>query len=92
MTQLIKRSDESKEGPDINVLHRRLVEFPKAWLSMKLPPYFYALVHDAVYDLAPSFVTSDLSRFKKPHEQCEWYRATLLITYFLMDSSFKDSK
>ena len=89
MTQLISRSKGTAEGPDINVLHHRLTEFPKEWLNPQLPSYFYALVHDTVYDLSASVNTSDLARFKRPYLQCEWYRATLLMTYFLMDSSFK---
>ncbi|WP_197482844.1 hypothetical protein, partial [Oleiphilus sp. HI0128] len=32
---------------------------------------------------------SELTRFKRPYEQCDWYRATMLIAYFLMDNSFK---
>lgn len=89
MTQLITRRNGSAEGPDINVLHHRLTEFPKEWLKPQLPSYFYALVHDALYDLSTSLRASELTRFKRPYEQCEWYRATMLIAYFLMDNSFK---
>ena len=89
MTQLITCSNGSAEGPDINVLHHRLTEFPKEWLKPQLPSYFYALVHDALYDLSTSLRASELTRFKRPYEQCEWYRATMLIAYFLMDNSFK---
>lgn len=92
MTQLISRSNHTGEGPDINVLHHRLTEFPKEWLAPQLPSYFYALVHDALYDLSTSVRASELARFKRPYGQCEWYRATLLIAYFLMDSSFKGFK
>lgn len=89
MTQWISRSNGTAEGPDINLLHHRLTEFPKEWLNPQLPSYFYALVHDAVYDLSASVNASDLARFNRPYKQCEWYRATLLMTYFIMDSSFK---
>lgn len=89
MTQFISRSGGSAEGPDINVLHHRLTEFPKEWLSPQLPSYFYALVHDALYDLSTSVNAAESTRFKRPYEQCDWYRAAMLIAYFLTDNSFK---
>ena len=80
---------QSREGPDINTLHHRLTEFPKEWISPKLPNYFTALVHDAIYDHCNSVSASDLNIFRRPHQQCEWYRMSLLIAFFICDESFE---
>lgn len=81
---------QSREGPDINILHHRLTEFPKEWMSSELPDYFVALIHDAIYSRCYSISASDLNIFRRPPKQCDWYRMSLLIAFFLSDESFDE--
>ncbi len=83
-------ASQAQEGPDINILHHRLTEYPKEWLTPVLPTYFIAIIHDAIYSRCPSVTTSELSAFRRPYQQCEWYRMSLLIAYFLADDSFEE--
>lgn len=89
MSEQINQHSASIEGPDINTLHHRLTEYPKEWMTPQPPSYFYALMHDAVFALSESVQVSSLARFNRPFAQCEWYQASLLVAYFLMDSGFK---
>lgn len=85
----IKKSNHGRsQGPDMNTLHHRLTDYPKEWMDSQLPSYFYTIVHDSIYELSGSIKASDLSCFKKPNAQCDWYSMTLLIAYFLMDDQF----
>ncbi|OZG74750.1 hypothetical protein BTA51_03765 [Hahella sp. CCB-MM4] len=79
---------QTREGPDINTLHHRLTEYPKEWLASPLPAYFIAVVHDAVFEHCTEVSASDLDPFRRPYQQCEWYRMSLLMAYFLADESF----
>ncbi|UZE94798.1 hypothetical protein [Alkalimarinus alittae] len=77
-----------QEGPDINVLHHRLTDFPEEWMSAELPHYFSAIIHDVVFAHCENIHASELAVFRRPQQQCEWYRMSLLVAYFLADESF----
>ncbi len=88
MSLTLNDGSQTREGPDINTLHHRLTEFPKEWLGSPLPAYFNALVHDAIFARCADVSASDLEPFRRPYQQCDWYRMTLLMAYFLADESF----
>ena len=89
MNVTTNNASHTREGPDINTLHHRLTEFPKEWLNSSLPAYFPALVHDAVFNRSVGINASDLAPFKRSFKQCEWYRVSLLIAFFVTDDSFE---
>jgi len=92
MSDSSSATSNSQEGPDINSLHHRLTEYPKAWLNPALPIFFTALIHDVMFDRCHTLKASDLSVFRRPYQQCEWYRVSLLVAHFLSDDSFTNFK
>jgi len=85
-------SMQTKEGPTITVLHHRLTSCPKTLQTGTVPEHFLALIHDTIYNQNTQFNHQQLSPFTRNAEQCHWYTASTLITYFLADPSFSNAE
>jgi hypothetical protein len=92
MTTTSNSKAETSEGPDINLLHHRLTDFPREWLDRVESDGFIAIIHDAVYCRNPDLKAADLEPFRHPPGQCDWYRLSLLIAYFIADDSFTGTR
>ena len=81
-------NNTAEEGPAIQLLHHRLTSCPKALQADTPPPHFIALIHDSLYNKNQQISASHLAPFSKNPVQCQWYRASALIAYFIADASF----
>jgi hypothetical protein len=79
---------QTTEGPGINELHHRLTEFPPEWLDQVAPDCFSAIIHDVLLTRCNNLRASKLAPFQRPVSQCDWYRLSLLIAYFIADDGF----
>ena len=90
MSNTTGSADSTMQGPDINILHHRLTDYPKEWLDQKVAAGFVAIIHDAIFCRSAELKASDLEPFRRPPKQCDWYRLSLLIAYFIADDSFSE--
>jgi hypothetical protein len=88
MTGTSNSSMQTMEGPGMNELHHRLTEFPQEWLDQTAPDCFPAIIHDVLLSRCNELKASDLAPFERPVNQCDWYRLSLQIGYFIADDSF----
>lgn len=88
MKDEFSRAASEPDGPDINHLHHRLTDTPKAWQDQTVPAYFYPMLHDVVFRHCPHVKAHDLVEFQKPLQQRNWYRISLLILFFISDDCF----